>query len=251
MMYERPDLPISVPGFTIGTDDAGRNTRRRCSACPKARTSSRTGTLLGDRQAARPQAGVLRHRSSTSASTPADDRRDAGDPRCADSQVTLDAAQGGPGDSTRAAGSTITPSAVVQPARPEANGRFDVMPADVAEELRRVPRLGAGAARRAGRSDHSHLLISRRMNRVMNSLGSKLQRDAEARSGQSPPTCTPTSSPRLSIAAGRPVEIASEHGRIETVAQPDKARAAGRGLDRALLGRAAGRATGRAPTPTC
>src|SRR4029077_9128897 len=59
------------------------------------------------------------------------------------------------------------PSAIVQQARAGANGKFDVMPSDVAAEVQDF--LGTVLARDAApEPGFSYLLISRRMNNVMN-----------------------------------------------------------------------------------
>src|SRR4030095_11010944 len=70
------------------------------------------------------------------------------------------------------------PTAIVQPARPQATARFDVMPADVAEETRRLhawlQREGAGPG-----AGFTHLLSTRRMRDVHNSTGNRLQSTLE------------------------------------------------------------------------
>jgi anaerobic selenocysteine-containing dehydrogenase len=117
------------------------------------------------------------------------------------------------------------PSAVVLPARPEADGRFDVMPADVAEELRQF--LASDLAAQSGPgSGHSHLMISRRMNRVMNSLGNTLAGTLR-RDPLNPAYMNPADITALGLAPADRVTLSSEHGSIETVAQPDAAVRAG------------------------
>jgi anaerobic selenocysteine-containing dehydrogenase len=65
-------------------------------------------------------------------------------------------------------------------------------------------------------------MISRRMNRVMNSVGNNLKATLK-RDPINPAYMNPADITALGMAPGDRVEIASDHGRIETVAQPDKA----------------------------
>jgi anaerobic selenocysteine-containing dehydrogenase len=95
------------------------------------------------------------------------------------------------------------------------------MPADVADELKQFLASELAQAPGPGRG-HSHLMISRRMNRVMNSLGSNLAATLKHDPGN-PAYMHPGDLEALGLVAGDRVEVASEHGRIETTAQPDKA----------------------------
>jgi anaerobic selenocysteine-containing dehydrogenase len=111
-------------------------------------------------------------------------------------------------------------SAVVLPARPGADARFDVMPADVADEVRQL--LGEMAPARAPTGDgFTHLLSTRRMQHVMNTTGNTLASTLQ-RVPCNPAYLAPDELAALGLAAGDAVEIASEHGRIEAVVQPDK-----------------------------
>ena len=108
----------------------------------------------------------------------------------------------------------------MQPADPETKGRFDVMPADVAEEMRQFLASDlAGEARPD--NGHTHLLISRRMNTVMNTVGSNLGGTLR-RDPTNPAYMHPEEFTSLGVQPGDRLVIASDHGRIEAVAQPDK-----------------------------
>lgn len=111
------------------------------------------------------------------------------------------------------------PSAVVQPPS-GSNARFDVMPDDVADELARFGRSVMASAAEAG-GGFSHLLISRRLNAVMNTLGTNLQ-GILRNMPDNPAYLSPDDLDALGLEPGDEVEIVSEHGRIEAAVQPDK-----------------------------
>jgi anaerobic selenocysteine-containing dehydrogenase len=103
----------------------------------------------------------------------------------------------------------------VLPARPEASARFDVMPADVAEELERyrtMPRDTDGFLYR---------LTVRRMRQTMNSfISDPEQLDAKKRFN--PAYMHPSDLSALGIVAGDRVEIASQGGRLVAVVEGDE-----------------------------
>jgi anaerobic selenocysteine-containing dehydrogenase len=111
------------------------------------------------------------------------------------------------------------PSAVVAPARPGAGAKFDVMPEDVAEEVRQL--LGSAEMRAPGADDgFTHLLCSRRMNQVLNSGGTTLNATLK-RAPYNPAYMSPDDLAAMDLAAGDRVEIASVHGRVDAIVQPD------------------------------
>lgn len=219
MMYERPDLPIAVPGFNIGTETWSQYAE---PVIPPPEGSD----LVEDWY---PYWAIAKRLDLKMQFTGVELDFGVNQPPTTEEMLEI-RARGGRVNlgqlqadlKAYPAGRIYDhPSQIVQPARPGASGRFDVMPEDVAQEI--ADFLGselAQAARPEG--GHSHLMISRRMNRVMNSLGNNLQATLK-RDPANPAYMHPSELDALGLAPGDRVEIASEHGRIETVAQPDKA----------------------------
>jgi len=106
----------------------------------------------------------------------------------------------------------------VLPARPGASARFDVMPADVAEELEQFRRSAWGQEGPDG--EFTYLMISRRMNRVMNTLGNNLKATL-AQDPCNPAYLHPADLESLGLTPGDELEISSRHGTIRTVAAAD------------------------------
>ncbi|AMK19940.1 MULTISPECIES: molybdopterin-containing oxidoreductase family protein [Sphingobium] len=101
----------------------------------------------------------------------------------------------------------------VQPARAEATGRFDVMPADVADELR-------AATAYCPNGDFTHLIATRRMRDLYNSNGYHL-RTTRARNPYNPVALHPDDMTSLGLAEGDEVEIQSEVATVRAVAKSD------------------------------
>jgi anaerobic selenocysteine-containing dehydrogenase len=98
---------------------------------------------------------------------------------------------------------------VAQPPRPEAHGRFAVMPDDVWQEL--------SDYRRSSPDDGcTHRLTVRRMRHVMNSLD-----PAAPTPPYNPAFLHPDDMLELGLAEGDRVQIVSDHSRIAGIAQPD------------------------------
>jgi anaerobic selenocysteine-containing dehydrogenase len=219
MMYERPDLPIAVPGFNIGTESWSQY------AAPVIGVP-KDSDLVEDWY---PYWAVAKRLGLTMQFSGIELDLNINRPPTTDEMLEIRARNGRVTLETLMADLKQYPSGriydhesnVVQPARPGVSGKFDVMPADVAEEIDDF--LASELAQAPGPGpDHSHLMISRRMNRVMNSLGSNLQATLRHDPGN-PAYMNPGELAEMGLAPGDKVEIASEHGRIETVAQPDKA----------------------------
>jgi len=218
MMYERPDLPIAVPGSNIGTVSWAQYT-------PPVIGVPEGSDLVEDWY---PYWAIAKrldltmqfagHELDFGVNQPptTDDMLEM---RAADGRITL--AELKKDLEAYPAGRIYDhPSAVVQPARPEANGRFDVMPADVAAEIEEF--LASDLAQAPGPGEGwSHLMISRRMNRVMNSVGNNFAGTLKY-DPVNPAYMNPAELDGLGIAPGDRVEISSEHGSIETIAQADR-----------------------------
>jgi len=105
---------------------------------------------------------------------------------------------------------------IVGPPAPDARGRFDLLPADVARELRDA--LGELRARaHATTATRPFLLVVRRRKEVMNSLG----RRVPIGSPYNPCHAHPDDLAALGAVDGDLLELASEHGRITAVAAAD------------------------------
>ena len=218
MMYERHDLPISDPNFNIGT------TTWSCYAPPAIATPAGS-ELVDDWYPYWALAQRLRLKMSF-ADQPLDFTRN--EPPTTEDMLAMRTAGGRISlgelkqDLTRYPSGRIYEHASLEvlPARPEANGRFDVMPADVAAELEAFRKSQWGSVPDTG--SFSHLMISRRMNRVMNTLGNNLEATL-AQDPCNPAYLNPEDLEKLGVEPGDAVEISSTHGSIVAVAETDKA----------------------------
>ena len=109
----------------------------------------------------------------------------------------------------------------VLPADPETHGKFEPMPSDVADELRRfLAESGApGQWRRDGRS-FTHLLSTRRMRDLFNSNG-RFVETVRKRTPFNPAFLHPDEFALLGISPGDKVEIESAHGRVVAIVDAD------------------------------
>jgi anaerobic selenocysteine-containing dehydrogenase len=105
------------------------------------------------------------------------------------------------------------PPIVVEPARPGSTGRFDVMPADVRQELADYRLLAEAPG-------FTHLLTVRRMRQVMNSLDPAVPE--KARAGRyNPAFLHPDDIHDLGLEDGDQVEIVSDYTRIAGIVKAD------------------------------
>ena len=110
--------------------------------------------------------------------------------------------------------------AVVKPPRQGHNARFDVMPADVLDELHRY-RAEPVAQHRAGPDrEFTHLLSSRRMRDLYNSYG-VLMPTVRKRNKYNPAYLNSEDLEQLGLADGQLVEIISAHGRTQAILKCD------------------------------
>ena len=218
MMYERPDLPISVPGFSIGTSSWAQYT-------PAVIDVPENSDLVEDWY---PYLALAKHLGVKleffgveldlgRATPPTTD--EMLEIRLAQSLLTLpelkEALNEFPGGHIY-----DPPSSVVQPARLGATARFDVMPHDVTDELHAFR--NSDLATEGGISGYSHLMIPRRMNAVMNTVGINLASTLR-REPTNSAYLHPDKLSKLGVLPGDRIEIASQLGQIEAVAQADTA----------------------------
>ena len=113
------------------------------------------------------------------------------------------------------------PDAVVLPGDPDAPGRFDLMPADVAEEIGQFLALPvrAGEIRSQGQA-YSHLLSNRRLRDVFCSIGTDLA-ETRARLPYNPAYMHPDELDALGFASGDAIRVTSDHGSILAVVEAD------------------------------
>lgn len=108
----------------------------------------------------------------------------------------------------------------VKPPRPGHDAKFDVMPADVLDELNRY-RNEPVAQHRAGPSrDFTHLLSSRRMRDLYNSYGI-LMPTVRKRNKYNPAYLNGDDLAELGLESGQLVEIISAHGRTRAILERD------------------------------
>ena len=218
MMYERADLPISDPNFNIGTTtwsqfaqpvlEVPKGSELVSDWYPYWGLAKRLGLRM---QFCGQDLDFTVNRPPTTEEMLA--------MRTAGGRITLGELKA---DRDRYPSGRIYehPSLTVQPARAEAAGKFDVMPADVADEISDFLNSDFARAPTEG-ARFSHYMISRRMNRVMNTMGNNLQGTLK-HDPCNPAYLHPDELKELGVVPGDKVEIAAEHGCIIAVAQPDK-----------------------------
>ena len=218
MMYERADLPISDPNFNIGTTtwsqfaepvlEPPEGSELVSDWYPYWGIARRLGLSM---QFCGQELDLAANRPPTTEEMLAI--------RTAGGRITLDELKA---DLARYPSGRIYEHASLEvlPPRPEAAGKFDVMPADVADELEDFLKSDFAQAPKAGDA-FSHFMISRRMNRVMNTMGNNLQGTLR-HDPCNPAYLHPDELEGLGLQPGDEVEIAAEAGRIVAVAQADK-----------------------------
>jgi anaerobic selenocysteine-containing dehydrogenase len=116
----------------------------------------------------------------------------------------------------------LTPQ-YVEAARPGDTARFDVIPDDIAEDLRRAAEAPpAGAPFASNGRGFDYIMTSRRMRDAMNSVHDEAPA-IRARHRSNPLYMTPDDMGELGIVDGDRVEILSDHGRITARVEADPA----------------------------
>ena len=110
------------------------------------------------------------------------------------------------------------PPAFVEPPRPEATGRFAVMPADIAAELGDV--LAEGGAQEQDRTEFPFMLSVRRLRGLVNSLGI-LQPEIRKRHPVNGAGVHPDDLAELGLQDGDMIDILSETGRVPARVEAD------------------------------
>jgi anaerobic selenocysteine-containing dehydrogenase len=215
MQYERPDLPISLPGFALATDNwsqyapAAVDPPEGSEVCddwyPFWAIAKRLGfsiDYLGK--------GPLPMDAPPTT-------EDLLAIRLQGARVSFDELKRYPSGHV-----WDVPDAQVQPARPGATGRFELMPADVADELNQFIGLTVepGRIRSHGR-EFSHLLTCRRTRNVNCSIGTNLARTRK-RLPYNPAYLHPDDLRAIGAEAGDAIRITSDHGSIQAIVAPDE-----------------------------
>jgi len=110
--------------------------------------------------------------------------------------------------------------AVVKPPRQGHEARFDVMPADVLDELHRYQTEPVAQHRAGPDREFTHLLSSRRMRDLYNSYG-VLMPTVRKRNKYNPAYLNSEDLEQLGLADGQLVEIISAHGRTQAILKCD------------------------------
>ena len=214
MMYERPDLPLSLPGFPLYPDSWTQYTPAHLrppggsELVDDWRFFWEIAARLGKSIIYDGKVALDMKVPPTSDELLAIQMRDAA--------ISLDELKRYPSGVE-----CDFPFGVVQPERDGANAQFDVMPADVAAECARLlevrRRLEGNAV--SGRP-FTHLLASRRLRDVFNSTGTRLTGTLRRRP-YNPAFLNPADMAQLQLESGDPVEISSSYGMVVAIAQSD------------------------------
>jgi anaerobic selenocysteine-containing dehydrogenase len=215
MQLERADLPLNIPGFPLFPDNWAQY-------APPALKPPAGSELLEDWYfywsiACRLGLTIVYQGKTALDMTTAPGTETLLEIILAGSRVTLDELKSHPSGKV-----FDLPDCRVQPARPEATARFDLMPDDVREECRRFLAADSEPGNIVSHGRHfTHLLSSRRLRDAMNGIGTNLK-SVLARTPANAAYLNPADMAALAIATGDRIEIASDYGRIYATAQRDE-----------------------------
>ena len=214
MQYERPDLPLTLPGFSLFSDNWMQYTPALVAppadseVCDDWYPFWAIAKRLGF-----PINYVNKAELPTDAAPTTDELLEI---RMRGAPVSLE-------EIKRYASGHIweLESALVQPARAEAEGRFDLMPDDVVLEMQQFLELPVRAGEIISRGKpFTHLMSSRRMPDVFCSNGNQLDSTLK-RTPFNPAYMHPDELKAIGISDGATIRVTSDHGSIYAIARED------------------------------
>lgn len=215
MQYERADLPLSIPGFSLFPDNWTQYTPPLLKAPPGSELCEDWYPFWAIAKRLGFPINYVGKQELPNDHAPTTD--DLLDIRLRGARVSLEEVKKYPSGHI-----WDVDSCFVQPGRPEADARFDLMPDDVAQEVRDYLALPVSAEEiRSNGKVFSHLLSSRRMRDIFNSNGPQLRRVRE-RNPYNAAYLHPDDLTALGLGNGSVVRITSDHGSILAVAEADE-----------------------------
>jgi anaerobic selenocysteine-containing dehydrogenase len=215
MQYERADLPLVIPGFPLFPENWAQYAPPLVRTPPGSEIVDGWYVYWSIARRLGKTIDFLGRRPLDMEMAPTSD--DLLEILLEGSRLTLDELKSHP------SGKIFGIDQRVLPARPEAADRFDPMPADVQAELAAFAERQSEAERLVsnGRT-FTHLLTSRRLRDVMNSVGTQLGTVLD-RTPYNPAFLNPDEMEERGIEGGDLIEIESDRGRIAAVARADEA----------------------------
>ncbi len=214
MQYERADLPLSIPGFSLFPDNWTQYTPALLKTPPGSELCDDWYPFWAIAKRLGFSINYVGKQELPSDHAPSTD--DLLEIRLRGARVSLDEVKKYPSGHI-----WDVDTCFIQPGRPEADARFDLMPDDVAQEVRDYLALPVSAEEiRSNGKVFSHLLSSRRMRDIFNSNGPQLRRVRE-RNPYNAAYLHPDDLTALDLGNGSVVRITSDHGSILAVAEAD------------------------------
>lgn len=217
MQYERADLPMNLPGFVSWPGAWAQYT-------PPTVRAPEGADLVHDWYVFWSVASQLGREIVYNGTTPLDmETPPSGDDLLSivmkGAPITLEELKHHPSGINLDIGGQL-----VQPARPDATGKFDLLPEDVADEFARflaTERGIPGRYRREGKL-FTHLMATRRMRDLFNSIGRHL-RTVRKRTPYNPAFMHSDDLAAQGLAEGDRIELVSAFGRVTAIAAVDDA----------------------------